>query len=275
MENKVIIITGASDGIGAVAARELKARGATVVVVGRSPEKTKRVADQIKAPYFIADFAKLDDVRKLAASIRKAYPRIDILINNAGGTFGDRAVTVDGFEKTMQVNYLAPFLLTNLLMDILIASKAKVLNTSSIANKLLSDLDIDDLNVEKKYTRSKAYGNSKLENILFTKELNRRFGAKGISTVSFHPGNVATNFASDSKGFVKFIYHGPLKKLFGLITPEKGADNMIWLATTEPGKDWTLGEYYIKRHIGKAIDKAYDAELARMLWEKSEKMVRV
>ena len=275
MENKVVIITGASDGIGAVAAKELKTRGATVVVVGRSAEKTQRVAGEINAPYYLADFAKLDDVRKLAADLRAAYPRIDVLINNAGGIFGDRELTVDGFEKTMQVNHLAPFLLTNLLMDILVANKAKVLNTSSIANKVFSDLDIDDLNMQHKYSMHKAYGNSKLENILFTKELNTRYGTNGLAAVSYHPGNVATNFASGSKGFIKFLYHGPFKALFGLISPEKGADNMIWLATTDPGTNWTPGEYYIKRRIGKATDKAYDPELARKLWEQSAKMVQL
>lgn len=275
MENKVVVITGASDGIGAVAAKELKARGATVVVVGRSPEKTQKVASEINAPYYLADFTKLDEVRKLAADLRAAYPRIDMLINNAGGIFGAHELTVDGFEKTMQVNHLAPFLLTNLLMDILIASKAKVLNTSSVANKLFSDLDINDLNMLHKYSNQKAYGNAKLENILFTKELNFRYGSSGIATACYHPGNVATNFASEAKGILKFIYHSPFKKFLGLISPEKGADNMIWLATTEPGRDWTPGEYYVKRKIGKAIDKAYDTELARKLWEQSEAMVQI
>ena len=98
---------------------------------------------------------------------------------------------------------------------------------------------------------------------------------KGISTASFHPGNVATNFASGSKGLIKFLYHGPFKKIFGLVSPEKGADNMIWLATSEPIKEWTPGEYYIKHKVGKAIDKAYDPELARSLWEQSVKMTRI
>ncbi|MEO6761476.1 MAG: SDR family NAD(P)-dependent oxidoreductase [Candidatus Saccharimonadales bacterium] len=275
MKDQTVIITGSSDGIGAVAARVLKGRGANVVIVGRSPEKTKRVAEALKVPYYVTDFAKLDEVRQLASDIKRAYPRIDVLINNAGGIFGDRELTVDGFEKTLQVNYLAPYLLTNLLMDTLIKSKAKVLNTSSIANKVFSDLDINDLNMANNYTMHKAYGNSKLENILFTKELNIRYGSAGLAAVCFHPGNIATNFASSSKGFIKFLYHGPFKKLFGLITPEKGADNMIWLATSEPGKDWTPGEYYIKHKIGKAIDKAYDTELARKLWNQSATMVGI
>ncbi|MEO9179565.1 MAG: SDR family oxidoreductase [Candidatus Saccharimonadales bacterium] len=272
---KTIIITGASDGIGLEAARQLKARGANVVIVGRSPQKTKAAAKELEAPYYIADFSKLSQVRQLAASIRQDYPKIDVLVNNAGGVFGKRQVTEDGYELTMQVNHLAHFLLTNLLMDVLLASQATVISTSSVANSRFSDLDIDDLNMEKKFTANKAYGNAKLENILFTKELARRYGSKGLSAVAFHPGNVATNFASQSGGILKLIYHSPFKKLFRLITPAKGADTVVWLATTRPGKDWTTGQYYVKRKIAKASPLAYDPVLARSLWEQSASMARI
>jgi NAD(P)-dependent dehydrogenase (short-subunit alcohol dehydrogenase family) len=274
MKNKTIIITGASDGIGLEAARALKKQGATVVVIGRSPEKTKAVGKELGVPFFIADFSRLDEVRALAAKLRKAYPRIDVLANNAGGLFGDREITVDGFEKTMQVNHLAHFLLTNLLMDILIKSKATIINTSSVANNFLSDFNIEDLNMEKKYTAGKAYGNAKLENILFAKELNRLYGKKGISAVAFHPGGVATNFGSEASGIVNFLYHSPFKKYLGLISPAQGADTLVWLATTEPRKDWTPGEYYVKRKVAKANAKAYDPNLATALWKQSEAMVR-
>lgn len=274
MKNKTIIITGASDGIGLEAARELKKQGAEVVIIGRSPEKTKAAGKELNVPYYIADFTRLDEVRSLAAALKKAYPHIDVLANNAGGLFGDREVTVDGFEKTMQVNHLAHFLLTNLLMDVLIKSKATIINTSSVANSLLSDFNIDDLNMEKKYTAGKAYGNAKLENILFAKELDRLYGKKGISAVVFHPGGVATNFGNEANGIVKFLYHSPFKKYLGLITPAKGADTLVWLATTEPRKDWTPGEYYVKRKVAKASTKAYDPDLATSLWEQSEAMVR-
>lgn len=274
MNNKTIVITGASDGIGLEAARALKKQGANVVVIGRSPTKTKAVGKELDVPFFIADFSRLDEVRALAAKLRKAYPRIDVLANNAGGLFGDREVTVDGFEKTMQVNHLAHFQLTSLLMDILVKSKATIINTSSVANNFLSDLDIDDLNMEKKYTAGKAYGNAKLENILFAKELNRLYGSKGVSAVAFHPGGVATNFGSEANGFVKFLYHSPLKKYMGLITPAKGADTLVWLASTEPRKDWTPGEYYVKRKIAKANAKAYDPKLATSLWKQSAAMIK-
>ena len=127
--NKIIVITGASDGIGKAAARELKAKGAKVVIVGRSPEKTKAVARELDVAYYIADFSKLSDVRELGEKLHAAYPRIDVLVNNAGGIFGERELTVDGFEKTMQVNHLSHFLLTKLLLNTLIASNATVINT--------------------------------------------------------------------------------------------------------------------------------------------------
>ena len=268
MEPKVIVITGASDGIGAAAARQLHDQGATVVVVGRSPEKTKAVADELGVASYVADFAELDQVRRLADELRRDLPRIDVLANNAGGIFADREMTVDGHEKTMQVNHLAPFLLTNLLLDRLVESRASVINTSSAAHKLFAKLDIDDLEVTKGYTPQVAYGNAKLENILFTTELDRRFHDQGISTAAFHPGGVATNFASESKGVMRFAYHSPLGGLF-FISPAKGADTLVWLATSVPGQDWQSGEYYYKRKIKKTAQPAADAGLAVRLWDQS------
>ncbi len=267
MEEKIIVITGASDGIGA-AARELHRRGATVVIIGRSPQKTQRIAEELHAKYYIADFAKLDDVRTLAHHLKRDYPHIDVLINNAGGIFGPRELTIDGHEKTMQVNHYAHFLLTTLLLDTLIASKATIINTSSIGNKWLSDFDINDIELGRGYTQHKAYGNAKLANILFTKELHRRYHKQGISAVAVHPGNIASNFADDSNSPMRFIYKTPLARL--LDTPEKGAEPLVWLASSIPGVDWKPGEYYEKRKLAKAKRQAYDPGLAKTLWEKSE-----
>jgi NAD(P)-dependent dehydrogenase (short-subunit alcohol dehydrogenase family) len=271
MTKKTIVITGASDGIGAEAARQLHQKGEDVVIIGRSPEKTKAVAEELHSNYYLADFTRLDEVRKLAADLNRDLPRIDVLANNAGGIFGEREMTVDGHEKTMQVNHLAHFLLTNLLMDKLIASKATVINTSSVANKIYGKLDINDIEVANGYTSAKAYGNSKLENILFTRELHRRYNEKGISTAAFHPGVVASNFANDTTSPMRHIYRSPLGKLF-LIKPSKGADTLVWLATNTPGKDWQSGEYYQKRKISQNINpQATDPELAKKLWEQSAK----
>lgn len=267
---ETIIITGASDGIGAAAARALSASGHTVVIVGRSAEKTAKVADALGADRFVADFSRLSEVRRLAAELRERYPRIDVLANNAGGIFGDRTMTEDGHELTLQVNHLAPFLLTTLLIDRLVQSKARVINTSSVAN-LSGNIDIDDLDLATQFTPGKAYSDAKLDNILFTTELDRRFGAEGISTAAFHPGVVASNFASDSTSPLRLIYRSILRHT--LISNEKGADTLVWLATTTPGIDWTSGKYYIKRKPGRTNRQADDAQLASALWERSAELV--
>lgn len=270
---KTIVITGASDGIGAAAARRLHTDGHHVVVVGRSPEKTKAVADELGSDHFVADFAWLDDVRGLAAELDAAYPTIDVLANNAGGIFGDPAKTVDGFEKTFQVNHLAPFLLTQLLTRKLIASKASVIQTSSVGARLLGGLDLDDLEHDRDFNPQRAYGTAKLENILFTKELHRRHHVDGISAAAFHPGVVATNFATESKSWFRHLYRIPIRRLF-MAGPDKGADQLTWLAEGRPGEDWQSGTYYEKRRPAKRNNpQALDADLARLLWERSEELL--
>ena len=272
---KIIVITGASDGIGKEAAHQLQALGHQVVIVGRSSEKTRVVAEALSAPYYVADFCKLDDVRKLAKHLIKDFDHIDVLVNNAGGIFGKRELTVDGHEKTMQVNHLALFLLTNLLIDILVKSKASIINTSSIANRVLSDFDINDLELANKYTSQKAYGNAKLENILFTKELHNRFHDLGITTAAFHPGNVASNFANDTNNLMKFAYHTPIKKIF-LIPVSKGAETLVWLADKSGDLDWQSGEYYIKKKISNKVDKkAFDPLIQKSLWNQSAKFAEL
>ncbi|WP_309068397.1 SDR family NAD(P)-dependent oxidoreductase [Microbacterium sp.] len=271
--SKTIIITGASDGIGAAAVRQLSRDGHDVVVVGRSAEKTEAVATELKVPFHLADFADLAQVRDLATSLATAYPRIDVLANNAGGIMGDRTLTVDGHEKTFQVNHLAPFLLTTLLLPTLTASSATVIQTASRAARVFGRFDIEDLQNERAYAPQKAYGNGKLANILFTVELQRRYGDQGIAAVAFHPGVVASSFASDTTHIMRRIYHGPLKRLF-TITPEKGADQLVWLAEGAPGTTFTPGAYYESRRIAKRVSRdAHDASLARELWDRSAALV--
>jgi NAD(P)-dependent dehydrogenase (short-subunit alcohol dehydrogenase family) len=270
---KTVVITGASDGIGAAAARQLHKDGNHVVVVGRSPRKTQAVAREIGADYFLADFTRLGDVRKLAADLDQTYPRIDVLANNAGGIFGDRAKTIDGFEQTFQINHLAPFLLTSLLLDKLVQSRATVIQTSSSGARLFGKLAIDDLDHDRDFTPQLAYGTAKLENILFTKELHRRYHAQGISAAAFHPGTVATSFAADSDSFMKRIYSSRIGRAF-MTTPEKGAGQMIWLAESVPGTDWVSGTYYEKRKPARRNNpQALDADLARQLWDRSEQLL--
>jgi NAD(P)-dependent dehydrogenase (short-subunit alcohol dehydrogenase family) len=274
MEQQTIIITGASDGIGAAAARQLSARGERVVLTGRSPAKTAAVADELGAPYHLADYTDLDQVRDLASELRATYPRIDVLANNAGGIMGARELTKDGFEQTFQVNHLAPFLLTHLLMPTLITSQAKVLQTSSVAAQRYGHVDIDDLQNENNYAPQKAYGTGKLENILFTRELHRRFHGQGISAAAFHPGVVATNFASDTTHLMRYFYHSPLTRLF-TITADQGAEPLVWLAEGTPGRTWQSGGYYAKNKPARTNAQAGDTHLAQQLWDRTAAMLKL
>jgi NAD(P)-dependent dehydrogenase (short-subunit alcohol dehydrogenase family) len=272
MTGRTIVITGASDGIGAAAARRLSRSGENVVVVGRSPQKTAAIAEALGADFYVADFAELAQVRELAGRLLDKYPRIDVLANNAGGMFDGPERTVDGYEKTFQVNHLAPFLLTNILLGRLIESRAAVLNTSSQANRF-STTDLDDLDALQSRGGMVAYATSKLANILFTKALHRRYHEAGISTAAFHPGSVASNFSADAKNpAFALIYRTPLRHI-GLVGPEPGSDELVWLASSTPGVDWIPGEYYAKHKIAKTHKQASDAGVVERLWNRSLEMV--
>ncbi len=273
MTRQTIVITGASDGIGAAAARRLSADGHEVVLVGRSQEKTAAVAEELGAASYVADFSDLGQVRVLAGRLGEAYPRIDVLANNAGGIMGHRRLTTDGFELTFQVNHLAPFLLTNLLLPVLTASGAKVIQTSSIAARLFGNLDLHDLQLERGYSPDRAYGNGKLGNILFTRELDRRYRDQGIAAAAFHPGLVGTNFASETSHPMRILYHTPgIRHLF-TISPERGAERLVWLAEKEPGRVWPTGEYFQRNKVARSNPQARDPQLAAALWERSAELV--
>jgi NAD(P)-dependent dehydrogenase (short-subunit alcohol dehydrogenase family) len=269
---RTIVITGASDGIGAAAARQLHDIGEEVVVVGRNPDKTRRVADALGVRSFTADFSDLAQVGALADALRAEFPRIDVLANNAGGIFGDRKLTGDGFEVTLQVNHLAPFLLTNLLRETLLESRASVIQTSSAAARLFSRFDIDDLQGERRYSASRAYGNAKLANMLFTKELHRRFGDAGMAAVAFHPGVIASSFGSTSSGSWKFLYGGPLAERF-MTSTDVGGARLTWLALGKPGVDWQPGGFYANNKPATTHRRADDPALARSLWDRSAELV--
>ena len=275
MDRQTIIITGASDGIGAAAARALGRRGHEVVVVGRNREKTAAVAREIHADHYLVDFSDLDEVRSLAALLLEKYPRIDVLANNAGGIFTPaRQETPDGFELTFQVNYLAPFLLTHLLLGRLIASRAAVINTSSVANRLYGRVDLSDLNAERHYDPKRAYGNAKLEQIMCTRELQRRFGARGLAAAAFHPGIVSTGFSRAPGASLEGIYGNRIISRF-LATPKKGADTLIWLATNDRGRTWPSGEFFTRRKVSPTNPQADDASLAGDLWNRSEELLQI
>ncbi|MCQ1995666.1 SDR family NAD(P)-dependent oxidoreductase [Arthrobacter sp. zg-Y1171] len=273
MSPKTIVITGASDGIGAAAARRLARNGHHVVVVGRSPEKTAAVAKDTGGEYFLADFADLGSVRTLASELLQRYPHIDVLANNAGAVFGNvRQVTEDGHEMTFQVNYLAPFLLTQLLTDRLIESGGTVINTSSMANRLFGNVDLDDLENENGYNPSKAYGNAKLEQILFTEEFDRRYRSHGATSTAFHPGVIGSSFSSAEGSAMRAVYQSPLLRRL-LPTPEKGARTLVFLAEGTPGTDYPTGKYFVRSKVAKPNKQAGDAALALGLWNRTVAML--
>jgi NAD(P)-dependent dehydrogenase (short-subunit alcohol dehydrogenase family) len=237
---------------------------------GRDPGKTSRLAAEIGAPAFTADFADLAQVRQLAAQLRAACQRIDILINNAGAIMPGFQRTADGREKTFQVNHLAPFLLTSLLMDVLQASQAAVITTASTAASL-GHLDLDDLDNARSFDTKKAYATTKLENILFTRELDRRYGNLGIRAAAFHPGNVASNFASDTTSNWRFIYGTPLRHVV-LTSPEKGTRALLWLVNGTPGTTWAPGLFYAGNKPKTPNPQATDEALAAALWNRSAEL---
>ena len=272
--SKVIVITGASDGIGAAAARSLAKAGHQVVLAGRSPEKTNRVAAELGADSHIAGFTDLGAVRALAATLQAKYPRIDVLANNAGGvpSARSRQITSDGHERAFQVNYLAPFLLTTLLLDRLTESRATVISTSSPGNRL-GRIDLENLDSEQRYRGVNAYNNAKLAQILFTRELDRRYRPRGLASAAFSPGlAIVTNFAQQPGDANNWIARSPIvRRLIGS-SPETGADTLIYLAQGTPGVDFPSGEYFVKRKPARANKQAYDTGLAARLWDRSVSM---
>ncbi|WP_145010682.1 SDR family NAD(P)-dependent oxidoreductase [Mycobacterium marseillense] len=266
---KTIIITGASDGIGRAAAQALSEAGHTIIVVGRSPDKTKAVAEEVGGRYHVGDFARLEDVRRLAGELLEQYPTIDVLCNNAGGVMGPRRATVDGHEMTFQVNHLAPFLLTKLLLPRLIAGRATVIATSSSVNRR-GRIQLADLDGGRKYSAIAAYSAAKLANILFIKELNRRYADVGVSAASFEPGPVASNFGADSTLLMRLVYHSVANRF--LLSPKQGADTLVWLAGSRPGIDWSSGRHYGKRKPVKTNRLAQDVVLGERLWEQTDLM---
>jgi NAD(P)-dependent dehydrogenase (short-subunit alcohol dehydrogenase family) len=259
----VVIVTGATSGIGLAAAEEFARREQRVALVGRDAGRLDAAAHRVRdiagsrPDTFRADFAVLDDVRRLAGELRTAYPRISVLANNAGGMVFTPTKTVDGFELSMQANHLAPFLLTALLRD----RVDRVVVTASAAHRS-GALDPDDLNATLTgYRPMRAYGTSKQANILFAAEAARRWPE--LTTTSFHPGVVRTRFGGDSR----FIAFG-MRIAPGLRTPERGAETLVWLAY-ERQERLVNGGYYADRRLRRPRAHAADPGLAARLWDAS------
>ncbi|MFD0692298.1 SDR family NAD(P)-dependent oxidoreductase [Actinomadura fibrosa] len=285
LTGKTVVITGASSGIGAAAARRFADLGAGVVPVGRSPERTEQVAAQIGAEPFIADFAHLEQVRHLASTLLERLPRIDVLANNAGALVPSRRVTADGHELTFQANHLAPFLLTHLLLPRLRESAqqgpVRVVTTSSLGNRF-GRLRMDDLEWEKRRYGEGwiAYSTTKLMNILFTRELARR--NTEIEAFSFNPDPgrrkknrdadaVATRFAAETR-LGRLIVRTPLRRI--RLTGDDGAGPLVWLATS-PEVGGASGAYFDGfAKDAKVHRQADDPGLAAQLWERSAELVK-
>ena len=268
---RVVVITGASDGIGAAAARALHARGDQVVVLGRSPEKTRAVAEELGAEHHVVDLASLRQVRELAGELRRRHPRIDVLADNAGLIAGDRREeTEDGHERTFQINHLAPFLLTMLLREPLVAARGRVIVTASAAG-LGARIDLDDLDFRKRYSSWGAYGTTKLENMVFARELARRWGPDGVTAAAFHPGAVRSRFGHEGGRLIRFLLRSPARYL--LRSPERGAETLVWLATTDPATTWGSGGYFADCKPARASRLVESADLRQGLWERSMEML--
>jgi NAD(P)-dependent dehydrogenase (short-subunit alcohol dehydrogenase family) len=266
----LVLLSGATRGIGRAAAIELAREGAEVALVGREPERVSAVAAEARAAgggapvhEHVADLTLMAEVRTLAGEVRERYGQIDVLANNAGALFASRQVTTEGLERTFALNHLAPFLLTGLLRDRL--TGGRVVTTASDAHEG-GRLDLDDLQSERSYAAMRVYGTSKLCNILFTRELARR--APELHANCFHPGVVRTGFGKNERGIWKVLttVGGPFFR-----SPERGARSLVWLALSEQAAGLT-GEYVQDEKVIAPSAQAQDETLAQGLWERSAEL---
>jgi len=240
-------------------------------VVGRDPAKTAAVAGELGVPSFVADFTRLDDVRRLAAELTDRLPRIDVLADNAGASFARRELTVDGVERTFQVDHLAPYLLTRLLEEPLRAARGRVVVTSSFAHwggvvrrGHLADL----VTPTGPHVATRVYATAKWANVLLARELARRW-APEVTAVSFDPGAVATSFGVGAGGALGLVFRSPA--IAFARTPAQGADTLVWLATADDG--WRNGALHADRRRRLTARSARDDVRARELWELSAELV--
>ena len=275
LKNKICIITGATSGIGKATATYLAKEGMQLIWPVRNLEKGEKVKKEISDAtgnnnirLMLCDLESLDSVRNFAGVFKKEFSQLDLLINNAGVWFSKREVTKDGYEKNFAINHLSHFLLTMLLLDTLKSSgNARIISLSSDAHRF-TDMNFDDLQSEKSYNNFKAYGQSKLANILFVKKLSELLKGSGVIVNCLHPGVVATHLFDKMGGFMKGVF-GMM-----MISPEKGAATSIYLATSDEVKE-VSGEYFKKKKITKSLAASYNKESAEKLWNISLKLVNL
>jgi NAD(P)-dependent dehydrogenase (short-subunit alcohol dehydrogenase family) len=278
MESKVVLITGGTSGIGRATATALAAMGAEVVVIGRSRERGESAVEEIRdtsgtgrVSLMLADLAVQAEVRGLAEEFRERYDRLDVLVNNAGIIQSKRTETPDGIELTLAVNHLAPFLLTNLLLDLLKKSAPSRIITVSSEARRGAQIDFEDLQSERRYRPFKVYGMTKLANILFTYELAERLEGTGVVANSLHPGGVNTNFGNNNRSFGTLIFRAfkPFMR-----TPEQGANTVVYLAVSpEAGK--MTGRYLTDRKVVFSFEDPHDEVVQKRLWEVSEELTNL
>jgi NAD(P)-dependent dehydrogenase (short-subunit alcohol dehydrogenase family) len=271
-DTKTVLITGASSGIGLATSRQLAAGGANIVMVSRDPARGATARDEVASiatgpePIFIAcDLASQRQIRRLADDLHTCFVSLDVLINNAGAASGNRVLTVDGIERTFAVNHLGPFLLTNLLLDLLVAAPAaRVVNTVSETHS--GRLDFDNLQGERRYSFFSAYARSKAANILFTYELARRLEGAGVTANCFTPGPTASNFGRGMGGVIGIM--GGLMRIIGR-PAEESARTAVYLATS-PEMEGVTGQYFFHGKPARSKPITYDATVAARLWSVSE-----
>ena len=279
MQGKVVLITGASNGIGRAAALALARTGATVALAGRDEKRVDATVAMIREQSgndevqgLLADLSNLTGMRQLANEFRRRYSRLDVLLNNAGAAFHERAETVDGIERTFALNHLAYYQLSRRLLDMLQASApARIVNVSSDAHRQVKALDFDNIDGRKAWGLRgfTPYAQSKLANVLFTRELARRLAGTGVTVNALHPGVVATDIFRDTGGPIGFVFH-TLGPLF-MRTPEQGADTLVWLATAAEVAD-VSGGYFADRKRREPAAGARDDDAAQRLWALSAEL---
>jgi len=277
LADKTVLLTGATSGIGLEASVAMARMGARVVMVGRDAAKTARKVDEVRrrsgaasVDSLLCDFSSQAQVRRLAAAFRAWHDKLHVLVNNAGTVFVKRTLTEDGVEATFAVNHLGPFLLTNLLLDLLVASApARVIVVASVSHSG-GTLDFNDLGFERRYQIMAAYGRSKLANVLFTRELAKRMDGTGVTVNCLHPGTVATNIWNRAPIWTRPIF--AVAKRVAMISPTAGAQTIVYLATS-PEVAGKTGLYFEQNRPKLPSRLAQDDAVALRLWEESARLV--
>ena len=275
LRRKVCLVTGATSGVGLATARALAGMGATTLLVARDAGRGERTRREIAAAtgsqdvdVMLADLSSRAQVHRLAEQVHDRTDRLHVLVNNAGLTMRRRRVTEDGLEWVLAVNHLAPFLLTNLLLDLLRAGAPSRVVTVTSSAQSVGRIDFDDLQGERRYRGQRAYNQSKLANVMFTYELARRLEGTGVTATCVHPGVVRTNFGVDGPLPVRLLI--PLGRRF-MRSPEQGADTVVWLASS-PDVEGVSGRYFTRRRAIASSRRSYDQDGARRLWEISRRL---